>query len=179
MEFVTGAAGREADLIAVFEASFAASEGAEEGRVIAELVGELLTTTPPDDLHVFATEDRGELVAGILFTRIRFDGDPRTVFLLSPVAVAPDRQRQGLGQAVINFGIATLRKAGADAALTYGDPDYYSQVGFRQITAAEASPPFPLSQPHGWLGQALQNEDFIPLKGIAKCVPAFDDPAHW
>jgi len=179
MEFVTGAEGREADLIAVFEAAFTASEGAEEGGVIAKLVSDLLTTTPPDDIHVFATEDDSEPVAGILFTRIRFDGDPRTVFLLSPVAVAPHRQRQGLGQALIRFGLAALGEAGADAALTYGDPDYYSQVGFRQITASDAAPPFPLGQPHGWLGQALTGEPFSPLEGASKCVPAINDPAYW
>ncbi|MCG5517084.1 MULTISPECIES: hypothetical protein [unclassified Ectothiorhodospira] len=39
--------------------------------------------------------------------------------------------------------------------LTYGDPNYYSRIGFKPITEALAPAPFTLKQPEGWLGQSL------------------------
>lgn len=179
MEFSVGIQGRAEALASVFETSFAASEGAEEGRVLYKLAMDLMETTRSEDLYVFSMADDGALIGSIMFSRIRYDMDPRKVFILSPVAVVPKRQREGIGQALLKFGLEALRTEGVDIALTYGNPHYYAKVGFRQITADDAAPPFPLGQPHGWLGQSLTGEPFSPLKGPSKCVPGFDDPAHW
>ncbi|MEO0465706.1 MAG: N-acetyltransferase [Pseudomonadota bacterium] len=138
MKYLEGHNGPSDGLIALFGASFTASEGPDEGQVIAKLVRDLIELTPVDDLAVFSIEEHNELIASIMFTPLVFRDDKRSVALLSPVAVAPDHQRQGHGQALLTHGLAAIRRKGIDVAITYGNPAYYSRVGFKQITA---SPP--------------------------------------
>ena len=85
------------DLISVFHKSFSFSEGADEAALISGLVRTLLTSTPTEDLRVFAASVGERLVGAILLSRMRYDHDDKAVFLLSPVAVDPDHQRQGIG----------------------------------------------------------------------------------
>jgi len=147
--------------------------------LIGALARDLMTTTPMEDLHVFTAEDTGALMGSIMFSRMRYPEDPRAVFLLSPVAVMPDHQSKGVGQTLIKSGLATLRTAGVDVALTYGDPEYYRRVGFSQVSQTQAAPPVPLQHPHGWQGQTLNGATFTPLKGPSTCVPALQDRTYW
>jgi predicted N-acetyltransferase YhbS len=177
---VTSTWGDRADeIVALFTATFTASEGAEEGRVIGALAGELLGTTPADELRVFLALDAGTVIGAIVFTPLVFRDDPRRVALLSPVAVATGRQGQGVGQALIAQGLDRLRAEGVDIAMTYGAPAFYGKVGFRPVTGDMASPPFPLTQPHGWLAQPLSGQPLTPLQGPSRCAPALSDPAFW
>ena len=121
----------------------------------------------------------GELAGAIMFTRMWYGEDNRTVFLLSPVAVKTSFQGRGLGQKLLNHGLECLRSAGVDMVLSYGNPDYYGKVGFQSLTQDMASPPHKLNHPHGWIGQSLQQEKFVPLRGPGQCVEAFEDPAYW
>ena len=68
---------------------------------------------------------------------------------------------------------------GVDVVLTYGDPNYYHQVGFHAITPSQVRPPLPLSMPYGWLGQALALGGEPHLRGPSSCVTALNDPALW
>jgi hypothetical protein len=54
----------------LFTATFAASEGADEGALIGELARRLMAETPAQDVRVFTAWDRGELVGAILFSRL-------------------------------------------------------------------------------------------------------------
>ncbi|MBT0962838.1 GNAT family N-acetyltransferase [Denitromonas iodatirespirans] len=179
MHFSNTIAGHEDALIALFTNTFTASEGAEEGARIGSLVRTMLHDTPPQDLLVFTAGDEGRIVGGIFFSRMRFAQDARTVFILGPVAVATEAQGKGIGQQLLKHGLAALRDAGVDAALTYGDPNYYMRVGFRQISEADARPPFKLQHPEGWMGQSLSERPLTPLKGASRCVAALSDPAFW
>lgn len=168
---ITTFAGQEAEIAAFFSETFAASDGPEEGAVLGRLVQRLMAETPASDLRYFAL---GHIDGAIFFSRLVYDGDPREVFLLSPVAVATARQKQGIGQRLLRKGLAALE---ADVVLTYGDPAYYSRVGFRAVSVAHAPAPFPLRFPHGW--QAFAAGEIAPFHGPPRCVAAFDDPTLW
>lgn len=179
MDFTTTFRDRADDIVELFTRTFTASEGADEGRLIGSLVSDMIATVTEDDIRVFSCLEDGQLAGCIVFTRMRFDGDARTVFVLAPVAVAPERQRRGVGRSLLTFGLDELRKAGVDVALTYGDPAYYARVGFRRITPEEVPPPRPLAYPHGWLGQSLTDRPLAPLKGPSHCVGPLDRPEYW
>jgi putative acetyltransferase len=164
---------------ALFAATFTASEGPGEGALIGGLARRLLRETSAEDLYGFGAWDDGALVGAILFSRMRYAQDTRAAFVLGPVAVAPERQGQGVGQGLIRHGLAELSARGVDVALTYGDPAYYGRFGFEVITTEVAAAPFRLGFPHGWQGQALDGGMLSPLKGSVTCVDAFDDPAFW
>lgn len=179
MNFTCEYAGRAAEIAALFEDVFATSEGADEGALIGRLAHDLLAETGPDDLHVVLATDSGDPIGCILFTRLRFPEDPRTVFLMGPVAVATEWQGRGVGQRLISFGLESLHAHGVDVAVTYGDPAFYGRTGFASVSTDRLAPPMPLSQPEGWLAQSLDGRPLGSFNGPSVCVKAFDDPALW
>jgi predicted N-acetyltransferase YhbS len=179
MKISSNPKGREQDLVDLFKATFTASEGADEGTLIAELVRKQLAETPADDIHVFTAEEDGSLLGACVFTRLTYAQDDRTVFVLAPVAVMTERQGQGIGQKLLRQGLNVLRDAGVDVAMTYGDPNYYQKVGFQPVSEDDAPAPFKLQFPHGWLGQSLTDRPWSALSGPSYCVPALNDPVFW
>ncbi len=163
----------------LFNASFTASDGSKEGELIGGLAHRLMDETPQEDLRVFTAWNNGDLDGAIIFSRLTFVGDTRTVFILGPVAVATKRQGKSIGQRLISHGLTVLRQQGIDFAATYGDPRFYERVGFTAITEKDVPAPFPLQHPEGWLGQFLNNSPNMPLRGPSRCVAAFNDPTFW
>jgi putative acetyltransferase len=49
---------------------------------------------------------------------------------LGPVSVRPDRQRKGIGQALIRDGLDRLKRMNAQGCVLVGDPGYYGRFGF-------------------------------------------------
>lgn len=66
------------------------------------------------------------------------------VWVLSPLSVEPDRQRQGVGTALVAAAVETARGSGVPALFLEGDPDYYGDRGFARADA------------HGFLPAALE-----------------------
>jgi predicted N-acetyltransferase YhbS len=178
MDFSDRFHGLEAAIAALFTTTFTASEGAQEGALIGALVSRLLSEVPHDQLRVFTAWDDGQLVGAVTFTPLTYS-DPRRVMLLSPMAVAPERQGEGIGQRLIIHALAQLRAEGTDIAVTYGDPAFYGKTGFAPVTEATLPAPMPLSQPHGWIAQSLSDAPLTPLAGPAICVPPFNSPELW
>ncbi len=179
MQISAGHKGHEQAIADLFTATFTASEGADEGALIGALVRDLFERTPATEIRAFRASDEGRLIGAVVFTRLIYPDDPRCVVLLSPMAVATDRQRQGIGQALITQALKSLRDEGAEVAITYGDPDYYRRVGFHPISEDQARAPLPLSLPHGWIGQSLTGGEMPALVGKPKCVPALNRPDIW
>ncbi|GAA5317542.1 MAG: N-acetyltransferase [Candidatus Pelagadaptatus aseana] len=165
-------------VIQLYTDVFAASEGETEGKVIGELVANLITTTSVDDLLGFVARVDDRIAGCIFFSRFTVP-DGSLAFLLSPVAVATQLQGTGIGQRLIRYGLNQLKIAGAELVFTYGDPNYYSRVGFQQIDESCIRPPYPLSQPIGWMAQLLEGGDVPSMSGQTQCVSAFSDPAYW
>ncbi|MFT3849301.1 MAG: N-acetyltransferase [Propionivibrio sp.] len=76
-------------------------------------------------------EDGGQVVGHIAFSPALIDGQNLKWFTLGPIAVAPTRQRQGIGSRLIEAGIEALLQLGANGCLLVGDPAYYLRFGFR------------------------------------------------
>ena len=60
--------------------------------------------------------------------------DPPVAFRvlgLAPIAVAPARQRQGVGSALMEEALQDLRQEGVGAVVLLGHTDYYPRFGFR------------------------------------------------
>lgn len=179
MQITQDHAPHTAAIAALFKATFAASEGDSEGALIGALAKALLNETPKDELRVFLALDGTALIGAVIFTRLHFAAEIRTAFLLSPMAVATDRQGQGVGQALIAHALDALRSEGADIAVTYGDPAFYGKLGFRHVSTDTVPAPQPLSQPEGWIAQSLTNAALTPLQGPATCASALDNPNYW
>ncbi|MFN8662328.1 MAG: N-acetyltransferase [Thermomicrobiales bacterium] len=75
-------------------------------------------------------EEQGEIVGHVAFSLVSIADEPGTWYGLGPVSVAPSRQRQGIGTALIETGLAQVRDLGADGCVLLGDPAYYGRFGF-------------------------------------------------
>ena len=166
------------EIKALFTKTFSDSEGESEGAIVGGIAWELMRTTSESDLYGFVAIDGAELVSSILFSRMWFE-EEINAFMLAPVATRTGHQRRGIGQALIDFGLNTLKENGVELVLTYGDPRFYSKVGFLVISEALIPPPFKLSQPEGWMAQSLVGEQIDPVQGKSRCVDALNKPECW
>lgn len=84
------------------------------------------------ELSVLADVD-GTLAGAIVYTLAEIRGaagEVWPVLSFGPLAVAPERQCQGIGTALIGHTRALATAAGYSAILIYGNPDYYARFGF-------------------------------------------------
>ena len=76
-------------------------------------------------------QDGGSLVGHILFSPVSLTGrEPIPVLGLAPMAVRPDRQRQGIGSQLVRAGLDAARKTGAAAVVVVGHARFYPRFGF-------------------------------------------------
>ncbi|MXG88609.1 GNAT family N-acetyltransferase [Nocardioides flavescens] len=107
----------------------AAAFGEEEGPTVAALVEALRPRHARAEL--VATEG-DDVVGHVLLSRSWLDTRRALVevLVLSPLSVAPDRQRQGLGTTLLRAALDGARALGAPAVFLEGDPGYYAERGF-------------------------------------------------
>lgn len=76
-------------------------------------------------------ERGGEIVGHVAFSPVQIDGNELRWYGLGPVAVRPDRQRQGIGTRLIEAGLDQIKSMGAAGCVVLGYPGYYSRFGFK------------------------------------------------
>lgn len=136
----------------------------------ADLVDQLVADG--DAVVSIVAEDNG-IVGHVLLSRMNVVADERALDALglAPVAVVPDRQREGIGSALVEAAVREAKSAGTQILFLLGEPGFYGRFGF----TAAAAKPFE-SQYAGPYFQALPLVDLPPVRsGIAKYAPAFDD----
>lgn len=103
-------------------------------------------------------EDEGDVVGHILFSRLTIEAAGRTIAAaaLAPMAVLPERQREGIGSALVEAGLAACREAGVSAVVVLGHPSYYPRFGFSAEIARRLRHPFPAA------GDAFMALELIP-----------------
>ena len=162
----------------LFKSTFTSSEGKQEGLLIGKLSARLSEEINNNDIFCIGAFIEDNLIGSIFFTRLYFSTNIK-VYMLAPVAVSVQHQKKGVGSALIKFGINELKNKDVDIIVTYGDPSFYSKVGFQEITEDSIKAPLKLSMPEGWLGQSLK-EEYIPvIEERPSCVKAFKDEAYW
>jgi predicted N-acetyltransferase YhbS len=95
---------------------------------IADLVADLR----PAAVSLVAEVD-GRVVGHVMGTPGWVDAPARLVdvWVLSPLAVAPEYQRRGIGAELVTRLLAALAGRGAPLVFLEGHPDYYPRFGFR------------------------------------------------
>jgi len=166
------------EVIELFTKVFSTSEGESEGELIGSLVSNLIATTKLQDLIGFVATSGNDIVGSIFFSRLIVPSE-KTAFILSPVAIATNVQRKGIGQQLIKYGIHHLKSLSVDLVLTYGDPDYYSKVSFNPISESTVKAPLKLTYPEGWLAQTLDGSSIEIMEGDSHCVEALNDQKYW
>jgi putative acetyltransferase len=162
----------------LFISVFTSSEGEKEGGLIGNLASELSSGIDNQEIICFGTYEEESIIGAIFFTRLRFD-EAIQVYMLAPVAVSTKHQGKGVGQALINYGLNEIKNRSVAVAITYGDPSFYSKVGFQTLPENVIQAPLKLSMPEGWLGQSLSEEPIPTINERPRCVKEFNDPVYW
>ena len=93
----------------------------------ADLVDRLREQARP--YLALVAEDAGEIVGHIAFSPVTVEGATE-VLGLAPMAVHPDRQRSGIGSALVRAGLRACAEADGVAVVVLGHPAYYPRFGF-------------------------------------------------
>lgn len=124
------AATPEDDVAAVIRHAFGAgeeSEGATVAAVWAEVAGS-------DAVRASLVAELGGTVVGHVGLSHAWLDARRAlvdVWLLSPLAVLPERQGRGIGTRLVAEAVETARESGAPLLFVEGDPGYYAARGFQ------------------------------------------------
>ena len=157
--------------------------GPTEGPVVGKLAVDLLTCASAGSASVFLAvkdeQDDVQLIAGcVIFSAVQISGHEHIRgAILAPLAVATTQQRRGIGRSLVEHGLAAMKNQSVDVVLVYGDPRYYTRLGFgfdHHITA-----PYPLQHPDAWMALELTAGVLTSTSGTAICVPALQNPSYW
>ncbi|MBI1285398.1 MAG: GNAT family N-acetyltransferase [Thiobacillus sp.] len=166
------------EVASLFTSVFTSSEGEKEGKLIGDLASELSSSADNQEIICIGAYEEGTIVGAIFFTRLRFD-DPVKVYMLAPVAVSTSHQGKGIGRALIKYGLNELKNSSVAVVITYGDPSFYSKVGFQPLSESVIQAPLKLSMPEGWLGQSLTEEPITTISERPTCVKEFNSSVYW
>lgn len=118
-------------------------------------------------------DDNGEIVGHILCTPVTLEGHAeRRIMGLAPLAVAPERQRQGIGSALVRNGLAWCRQLGYGAVVVLGHPSYYPRFGFRAAVTSAIGCEFE-APPEAFMLLELQTDYLRGCAGTIRFHPAF------
>ncbi|MEO0558466.1 MAG: N-acetyltransferase [Bacteroidota bacterium] len=96
----------------------------------------------------------------------------RTFYGLAPMAVLPDRQRRGIGSALVRAGLDACRDAGADAVFALGHPTYYPRFGFTPATDLGLASEYDVPR-EAFMAMELRAGALEGVLGVAQYHPAF------
>lgn len=164
---------RDADADAIRAVNDAAFEGTVEGRIVDDLRG---TDRWIDGGSLVAEDEGGRIIGHVLLSvgdLVGDQGDVRRIWMLGPIAVAPDQQKQGVGSALMKRAIGLAIERAQPVICLLGHASYYPRFGFEPARAIGIEPPRPWRDAN-WL--ALRLPAWEPsLRGTAHFAPAFPD----
>lgn len=126
-------------------------------------------------ISLVALQD-GRIAAHILFSPVTItteNGRSCRAAGLGPVAVLPALQNQGIGSALIRYGLKVCREKGYQAAIVLGHSSYYPRFGFVKSTL------FGIRWEHEAPEEAFMALELTPgalagCAGVARYLPEFE-----
>lgn len=123
-------------------------------------------------------------VGHILFTKARVEGYHKAehVYILAPLAVVSEYQKQGIGGLLIKEGLQKLKEKGTEMVFVLGDPDYYRKHGFIPEAASFGFlPPLPVPERYAeaWMVQPLTIKGLSKSAGKVVCAEALNRAEYW
>ena len=121
---------RVTDIEAITEVTIAAFKNHPISNQTEQFIIKALRAAGALTISLVAEID-GQIVGHIAFSPVTVSDGATGWYGLGPISVLPEYQRQGIGQALINEGLALLKDIGGQGCALVGDPNYYKRFGFR------------------------------------------------
>jgi putative acetyltransferase len=142
----------------------------------ADLV-ERLRRACRDSLSLVAEDDA--VVGHILFTPVVVESAGRRIvgMGLAPMAVLPDRQRQGIGSQLVRRGLDILRERGCPFVVVVGHPEYYPRFGFEPASTHSLASQWDGMPDAAFMAQVLDVQAMAGVSGVASYREEFNEVA--
>ena len=122
----------DADVSAITEVTVAAFKTLEISSHTEQFIITALRAARALTVSLVAEMD-GRVIGHIAFSPVTISDGTRSWYGLGPVSVLPEYQRQGVGKALMQEGLARLTAMDARGCCLVGHPDYYRKFGFKNV----------------------------------------------
>lgn len=120
-------------------------------------------------------EEEGVLLGHLSFsTMTAEDRSEVEIRGLAPVSVLPERQREGIGSRLIEYGIESCRTSSIALLAVLGDPNFYNRFGFVSANTAEMRCVYEVD-PASFMVLELAEGALNRCSGMLHYHPAFQD----
>ena len=153
-----------------FEAIDDVVRGAFEGETEVRLVHRIRGGEGYVPKLSLVADDDGEIVGHIMLSYVELAG--RKVLQLSPLAVKPGRQNEGIGDALSRDALQRADEELEPLVLVLGHPNYYPRFGFEPARSLGIEPPDDAITDGPWMVKRLSNYEPA-LTGRVDFGPAF------
>ena len=121
---------KDIDAKAVRKLNEAAFEGTVEAQIVEDLRG-----NEPECVSMVAVEDNS-IVGHVFFSPVILKGEWGKLegMGLAPMAVLPEKQRQGIGTELAKRGLEELNKRDCPFVIVLGHPHFYPRFGFERAS---------------------------------------------
>ena len=141
----------------------------------AELVDRLRRRCP--DLLSLVAVDAGRIVGHILFTPVTIEGPERSVdgMGLGPMAVLPERQRQGIGSLLVRHGLSQLMARKVPYVIVLGHPEFYPRFGFTRASRCTITCQWEKVPDEAFMIHIFDHATMRGVTGVARYRPEFSE----
>lgn len=122
----------DADIDAITDVTVAAFETLEISQHTEQFIVQALRAANALAVSLVAEMD-GRVVGHAAFSPVTVSDGARDWYGVGPVSVQPERQRTGIGKALMREGLARLKELNARGCCLVGHPDYYRKFGFENL----------------------------------------------
>ncbi|MHC4913213.1 MAG: GNAT family N-acetyltransferase [Planctomycetota bacterium] len=130
----------------------------------------------PEYLSLVA-EDGKNIVGHILFTPVVIEDTHRKIqgMGLAPMAVIPERQKQGIGSRLVEKGLKILKKQNCPFVIVLGHPEYYPRFGFERASTYGLISQWEGVPDEAFMVIAMDKTALEGISGVAKYRAEFDE----
>jgi putative acetyltransferase len=139
----------------------------------ADVIDRLREACP--EFMSFVALDEARIVGQLLFTPAVTIEQGIKGMGLAPLAVHSDYQNQGIGTALMRYGIAKIREAGYPFIIVLGHPDYYPRFGFVPASRYGLVCEYPGVPDEAFMILVFDQDALKNVSGIVKYRPEFAD----
>ena len=146
-----------------------AGQSAEAGIV------DSIRSSCPDVVSLVAV-DAGRIVGHVFFSPVFVStaGGAVQGMGLAPMAVIPERQRQGIGSRLVQAGIDAMRERGCPFVIVLGHPKYYPRFGFVPASQHGLSCQWAGVPDQAFMVLVLDEHTMSSVTGVARYRDEFD-----
>lgn len=148
---------------------------------VVQMVRELLADPTAAPAFSLLAWEGDRPIGHVLFTAAHVQGADRdvTAAILAPLAVVPERQRQGVGGRLIGEGVEQLAQSGVELVFVLGHPAYYPKHGFEPASRHGLKAPYPITPDEAWMVRELRPGVLGTIRGTIRCADALMRPELW